>query len=218
MIGFMGDDGAGFVGMWSSRGRFGGTFSSPVIDLSTGGASINNAAFNLIGSLFSLNMNTTDGLKVTDSSGSYLQAKSYQLKSYDPVFGFNASFGASSVSTAHNAYVDSYAQLTSNVGSTGGRVELKAPSQGNIGLWADGSSNRLVTARYGSYIDFTGGGGYCNIGEYRIGNQVVIDANRNLRLASIFTESLALAGLTAWKWTPAYNASGGYEGKILIIP
>lgn len=223
MIGFHGDDGAGFVGSWASRARFGGTFSSPIIDLSSTGAAIANAALSLVSGQFAFRVNSADGMKVSDDfTGCDVQVKSSGLQ----VTAGNRS-ATPPVMTMTPTLLqmdDALHNHTARLGfesifPIGNAASLNIAYRGTSGISLQSFSgyDRLYSPRFNSRIDFTGGGGYCNIGEYRIGGNVVLDANRNYRFPSVFTEDLVLGGLTASKWVPCYDASGAYQGKIPII-
>lgn len=223
MIGFHGDDGAGFVGSWASRARFGGTFSSPIIDLSSTGAAIANAALSLISGQFAFRVNSTDGMKVSDDfTGCDVQVKSSGLQV--TAGNRSATPPVLTITPTLLQMDDALHNHTARLGfesifPIGNAASLNIAYRGTSGISLQSFSgyDRLYSPRFNSRIDFTGGGGYCNIGEYRIGGNVVLDANRNYRFPSVFTEDLVLGGLTASKWVPCYDAAGAYQGKIPII-
>lgn len=215
MIGFMGDDGAGFVGMWASRGRFGGTFASPIVDLSTAGALIDGAELSLTKNGITTAINNAldsggsyGGVKVGLASGNRRSVIGYSMVQ---VLGdSNASNGLLGIDISNQPL-----------------VALTYPGSAALTLAAGSSANSIQSGRtgsniyfsgYGSYIKFNGGGGYIDIGEYRAGGQVVIDSSRNLHWPNIYSESIPLGGITATKWVPCFDAAGSYQGKIPIIP
>lgn len=215
MIGFIGDDQAGFVGAWFSRARFGGTFGSPAMDASTSALTLTNAALAINGGSFTLALNGTDGLRVTGSDGRYGQLKSGEFRSYPS--GGGSEFGM--LNNNRLSLGDATAKIDASANTYISMLRVGADLAGNdIRLIYTTYGAGLVCGRYGAYIDLSGGGGYCNIGEYRVGGATVIDASRNYRWPSIYNENLFLGGLTATKWVPCYDSSGFYQGKIPIIP
>ena len=108
----------------------------------------------------------------------------------------------------------------SSGGSAGGQLAMSYSALGSIAVIADATNNRITSARGGGYISFTGASGYADMPEYRVNgsSNPVVDANRNLRWHTVYTENLVLSGLTATRWVPAYDAAGNYLGKIPIIP
>lgn len=219
MIAFLGDNQDGFVGGWFQRARIGGTYGSPVIDASSAGMSITNAALAVNGSGFNAAINTADGLKVTSTgtwSGAFTQLKSHELvNEYAIGAQYRFKAWAQSAELTHDGAMQ--ARLANN--GPGGALQLAHPnSSANLFLNAQSGENRIFTARAGSYIHFSGTNSYSDFREYRQNSNVRIDASGNLRWPNVYYESNPLAGLTANQWVPVYDGSGNYRGKILIVP
>ena len=54
-------------------------------------------------------------------------------------------------------------------------------------------------------------------GQFRVGSNVMIDQNSRFRFQEVFTEAIALSGVTTSRTVAAYGADGSYIGKIPII-
>jgi hypothetical protein len=220
MIGFIGDDGASFVGGYLSRARIGGTFASPRLDASSSGLTLNNAALAISSpAAFLINLDTANGLKITDQgaySGAYLQVNNRELRAERAAYGESALFRHDGVHVSKGGWLG--ALLRGPSSGTGGRLDLSIDDMtpGLLAI-ADSASNRITSARPGSYLTFTGAGSYVNASEYRSGNTAVLDANRNYRWPASYAETLVLGDLTSYRWLPAYDANGNYLGKIPLL-
>jgi hypothetical protein len=214
MIGFMGDDGAGFVGIWSQSGRFGGTFGSPVIDLSSSSATITGADFSLTKNNVRTEIKNQAisgygyaGLSVNDVVYSN---KTAVIPGFIGVWDFDGDWGAS----------------LSAISGYGGSLYLGNTS-GLTKVWMYGSDGSI----HGGFLDVTSAiqvgsttvvdsNRKASMAEYQVlgSTNPVIDSSRNFRFHTYYTENLDLGSLTATRWIPAYDASGNYLGKIPVIP
>jgi len=212
-IGFMGDDGAGFVGMWSARGRFGGTFASPKIDLSSTSAQLNDVVLT-VNSFdtysYTTEISPTNGLMVSSSFANLRGKLRYGYLQFEPVSGgppySRVDLSGITASDTSN-YPHSYARLHSGSGIA--YVQIGDDTTRGLRMAVTSSAAALISL---------GAGAYVAVNEYRISSNVVIDSSANFRWANVYNENLDLGNLTATKWVPAYDSSGTYLGKIPIIP
>lgn len=199
LIGFIGDDQAGFVGLWSSRGRFGGTFYSPIIDLSSSAATINGADFAL---------NTASG-NVTINRNSVTVAGRNTTVIQNALGSDRVAIGQREMSMSISGY--------ENVVM---RAGLSGQYWGSLYLYNMGSQAIALTANDGKVSATTlSGSSFVDAGTaFRLGGGVVVDSNRRIRWWEVYPETIALGSITINRWVPAYDSSGNYMGKIPIIP
>jgi hypothetical protein len=226
---------SGFTGLWASNARFGGSLSNPIINLSSSGAQITGANFELdAGSNGIVRINTGGALTV--SLGSNMSAVTAAFL-YNYNSGYYGTFNGYSLSLASGA-----AALS---GNSPPRLELSGSSSYvNAGVYKvqgttvidqlrqagftsllinsytviDSSRNfDAVSLKIGgtTVINSSRQGDFADV---RIGSSIVLDSSRNLRLHNVYNENIFLGGITIQKWFSAVDANGNYLGKVPIIP
>lgn len=223
MIAFLGDNQDGFVGGWFQRARIGGTYGSPVIDASSVGMSITNAALTVAATggfnPTTITLNPTTGFTATGQFSVPVQIGDPTQSTVWPVIVGSGNQYIGLGGGLIYGYTDfNNTRGFSMFNSSGEPVVNVFNGSVDLRMVAGLSAARLTSANSGSYIHFSGANSYADFREYRQNGAVRLDASGNLRWPNVYAESNPLSGLTATHWVPAYDASGNYRGKILIIP
>jgi hypothetical protein len=212
IIAFIGDDSAGFLGIYAQRLRVAPSFSSTQrIEATASGVALENVPFTMSGNdgvyNFSAKINSTQGVRVENSSNSYNYSKLVPGAMY--LYNASGNQGFYSATQIGIGPGSSNEGITAVASSGSSYMYVGPDSSYNIRIACMSSGSAVVCGRPGAYVDFP---------SYKAGSVTMIDENRNYRFYNVNTENLVLSGLTATKWIPAYDSSGNWIGKIPIIP
>lgn len=184
---------------------------SPIITVNGGG--------------FTVNIDTSNGIKVTSSANQSVAQLSAGYLSVAGTGSFSAYSGLYSATLSLLAYNGGSGapSISSSVSST--QATLNVRSNGIFGFagtgWGigAGSFGNIISCNASpSSIELTGGGSYITVnGEYRVNSVTVIDSGRNYRHPTYFVETIFLGGVTSFRWLPAYDSGGAFLGKIPLV-
>jgi hypothetical protein len=205
MIVMMGDDGAGFQGLWAQTGRFGGTFLSPKIQASSSSLAIVNANLTIAGNdtagVFTTSINSTDAIKVVGVFSMFSRVNAEGIRAENPLQGTKMLLKAGSLT------LDPISSGSGNFAAEGGSgigSVLVSYGSNNILMRAQSGSTAITSGTSGAYIDFSGSNSYLKADQ--------------IRWNQVFNETIFLGGVTISKWAAVYGPTGTYLGKMPIIP
>ncbi len=242
MIGFIGDDSAGFVGAYFQRLRVAPSFaSSQRIEANASGVVIENVPLSIAGSAYSTAINTTDGVKVTNNSDlSYTRLDSTGLTASQNSFNRYTLLGWGGIQM-----VDASTSRSMTLQYSG--MAVMGPSANPSVFYGQ---EGVSSSSSGAYVSMSGSGSYARFNSYRFGDLYssgtgfVTDvaklastawipsslsgsedlagviAKVNALLAALSSAGLC-TGLSlsyAAGWWPVYDAFGSYVGKCPYKP
>lgn len=221
---------SGFSGLWAANGRFGGSFSSPIIELTSAGGLIKNASFEIVaGGTKYVYINPTVGVKVVSSSTEIAELRGDALV-ISTISAISGSLRPGEL-RLYNGAVELVAlpnpRLTLPSGayiSIGGSVIVDTSRVADVaGLKLNGTTV-IDSSRNGTLATLNVGGAtvidtnrYASFQRLTVGGKLWFDETGKIRFWDIQNESIFLGGITITKWVPAYYADGSFAGKIPLI-
>lgn len=228
LIGAIGEY-SGFVGLWAVHGRFGGSFSNPIISISNAGAQINNAAIYISTPQGQLELSPSNAMLLT-SGGSKAQLFYSHLELSIPgvttaLYGnLKAIFSGGSGARAAIGTEFWSQESTVNVGGTDYIPAIELYALGSSGSIRVGGTTVIDASRNGYLNSLSVGGSvvvdanqYASFQQLSVQGQIRIDTLGRLRWPEVFNENIFLGGITSTKWVPAYDSAGYFIGKIPLI-
>lgn len=207
----------GFTGLWATNGRFGGTFSNPIISLTSAGAQINNASIQVDSTVYGsrVRISPVDGLYVGDFGGIYATRIGASLFTITGNFGGYALLGWQQL-TLNRIYSNAKAELTVTepLGNPhGARLFLKADTNKEIVLEATAFGCNITCYSNATSVDL-GPNSTVDATDAHFSKVFIYD---QMRFSNTVWESIALGGITIQRWIPAHDANGNFIGKIPLI-
>jgi len=137
------------------------------------------------GSAFTVTINTTDGVKVANSSNnSYVMLADGRLavQGTGVSVDYSSYFGCSSFNLQRGSY---YGRLYGEVTSSGVSIQLWDTNGSSYMQVYAGSTHYISSSKSNSYISFSGSGSYAAFGAYKVSSTTVIDSSLVADFASI---------------------------------
>ncbi|GIU76772.1 MAG: hypothetical protein KatS3mg005_0010 [Bryobacteraceae bacterium] len=220
---------SGFTGLWTVHGRFGGSFSNPIISLSNFGAQINNAAIYIATPQGQLEMSPSNALLLTSSGNkaqlfySHLEVSVTGLASAS--YGnMKALFTNTSGARAEIGTEFYSSEARAAIGGSQFSPAIELYALGSSGSLRVGGVTVINSSRDGAFNSLSVGGSvvidsnrYASVQQLSVQGQIRIDTFGRLRWPEVFNENIFLGGITSTKWVAAYDGAGYFVGKIPLI-